>query len=190
MEYFFTTSIYGTNLTSIQKSIAVHYNCVSTPCSTQYLAYLQWGSSAVTNNLPSDIIPVNESVLSISQWNSWLGETPEFFAFAATYNLTNISFSLEAVEIIFSNGMGGLLEYKERMRFIESMNESSITYNSRFNLNANQSLILYDYIRNVVVDYIFDDVFINKTPYEFLWGYEDEYIKRTVFFFFNLLFKL
>ena len=185
MEYFFTTSIYGTNLTSIQKSIAAHYNCVSTPCSTQYLAYLQWGSSAVTNNLPLDIISVKESVLSISQWNPWLGETPEFFAFAAPYNFTNINFSLEATEIIFSYGKGGLLEYKERMRFIESMNKININinYNSRFNLNADQSFILYDYIRNVVIDYIFDDVFINKTPYEFLWGYEDKYIKRTVIFF-------
>jgi len=154
------------------------------------LAYLQWGNSTVTNNLPSDLFNSSDAGLSISQWNPSLqGDILEFFAYGATYNYRNISLSLGVIETLFSHEVGSLLDYHERFYFLESILANNQTaLNSRYSLNENQSTILYDYIRNVVVNYSFDAIFIKKTPYEFLWGYDNEYIRNTVLLFFLIKF--
>ena len=159
------------------------YNCSTSPCSAEELARLQWGSSAVTSDLPSNFFPGSDYTFTISDWNPtiFLGKIPEFYYYGITLDLNFDKLSSDQVRIIFSYFVGGLLEYHERQNFIVTvLKEDSNTLKNRFNLQLIQSQILLSYLRYVVVEFLFDGKFINKTPYEFLWGYDNRYIRNLV----------
>ena len=143
---------------------------------------MQWGNSTITTYLPTDYFSNSDSTISISSWNPTIfgGKNPEFYAFSK--NSSN-PFSLNETfsKKLLSFSVGGLYEYHERQEFIrEYLSKDSQKLNDRFSLSISQAKVLYDYLRYVVVQYLFDGVFLTKTPYEFLWGYEDKYIKNLV----------
>lgn len=139
--------------------------------------------SSITNNLPRELFKPNDQTLSISEWNTEIfnGKTPEFYAFGQNQAFANYSIDRNAVIPILSYNSGGIFEFHERKKLISAvLSGNAQTLKMEFNLNLSQANALFEYMKYVVIEFLFDGVFISKTPEEFLWGYDNNYIRNIV----------
>lgn len=82
---------------------------------------------------------------------------------------------------LLSFSKGGIFQYDERRNFISLIqNNDSKQINAEFGLDINQGKAFYEYLKYVTVEYLFNGLFISKTPEEFLWGYSDKYVEKIV----------
>lgn len=169
-------------LSQIQQRIAAHYQCVSVPCTPLSLALRQWVNSTITRDLPTDLFDVKDTTDSIASWNPQMSPAvPEYFVFSQKSRWANLALNVSQAERIFSSVAGGILDFGERLYFFQSVLEgNNSVLSGRFGLTANQSWGLLDYWRDLAVNSLFGGLFVSKTPYEFLWGFENNYIQKTV----------
>lgn len=133
--------------------------------------------------MPRELFKPNDQTLSISEWNTQIfnGKTPEFYAFAQNHAFVNYSIDRDAVVPILSYNAGGIFEFHERKSFISAvLSGNTQILKTEFNLNLTQANALFEYMKYIVIEFLFDGVFINKTAEEFLWGYDNEYIRNIV----------
>lgn len=164
-------------MADFQTTIAKHYNCNFPICTRNELALIQWGNSSITYNLPAAYFNDADRSFSIQGWNpTILGDkTPEIYAFS------NYPIDFNITKQLLSYSIGGIFEYHERQNFISFVVENNQTsLQSRFNLNLTEARVLFDYMRSITIQYMFGGLFLSKTPYEFLWGYEDKYLIKMV----------
>lgn len=181
---FNSSSTYSKYLQIIQTNFSMSYQCTHNPCSSHELAIKQWTSSYVTLNLPSTIFDKSEITNTIRTWNlEYFGEKiPEIYAVLLTiYNISSFNLDVNTADNLFSYKEGNLLNSFDRLLFINLVESGDLSVEileSKFNLDLSTANLIYDYFKYIIVEYLFDGMFVTKTAYELFYGYDNKYIKR------------
>lgn len=158
-------------------------------CTTDELLPRQWINSEITLNLPRNIYLESDRVDSISAYNQDHFQKkliPEIKAVASRiYKDRNFKIDSNLVSKIFSFNYGGILGHFDRLNFInlvENGKNYSQQVKEEFGLEFDDAEMIGNYFKFVVLKYLFDGLYVEKSANEFLFGYEDKYIKIKVFF--------
>ena len=116
---------------------------------------------------------------------------PEIKAVASRiYKDANFKIDSNIVSKMFSFDNGGILGHFERLNFInlvENGRNYSQLVKEEFGLEFEDAEMIGNYFKFVVVNYLFDGLYVEKSANEFLFGYENKYITIKVFFLFKSL---
>lgn len=117
---------------------------------------------------------------------------PEIKAVAKIiYKDENFTINANVISKMFSFNNGGILGHFDRLNLInlvENGRNYSQQVKDEFGLEFDDAEMIANYFKFVVVEYLFEGLYVEKSANEFLFGYEDKYatIKVKYSFFLKL----